>query len=174
MLTKDLINQIKILNGVKYLSLGIFLSYLVFIPAKKYIKYFSSTTGIDSWKSNGISEENIESIAKLDSNFAPAFVDHHVLPDITIQYGHCLINNNISIPKKVINIYISYILNQWIRDLNTNFTLGSCLFWSVKLTKNAVLDKTNIVSTAYDLILLPKFHLHMEKWGKMSSFWGLI
>ena len=85
MLTKDLINRFKILNGAKYLSLGIFLSYLVFIPAKKYIKYFSSTTGIDSWKSNGISEENIESIAKLDSNFAPTFVDHHVLPDINMH-----------------------------------------------------------------------------------------
>ena len=36
----------------------------------------------------------------------------------------CLINNNISIPKKVRNIYIyiyiSYILNQWPIGLNTN------------------------------------------------------
>ena len=53
--------------------------------------------------------------------------------------GHCLIN--IFIPKKVINIYISQILNQWPRDLDTDFTFGSCLFGSVKLTKNADLDK---------------------------------
>ena len=32
---------------------------LVFVPAKKYIKYFSGTTRIDSWKSKEISEENI-------------------------------------------------------------------------------------------------------------------
>ena len=74
--------------------------------------------------------------------FASTFVDHYVLPDINFN-GHSLINNNISIRKKVINIYIyiSYILNQWPRDFNTDFTLGSCLFGSVKLTKNADLDK---------------------------------
>ena len=45
-----------------------------------------------------MSEENIENITKSDSNFAPTFVDHHVLPDIIFN-GHCLINN-IYIPKK--------------------------------------------------------------------------
>ena len=52
-----------------------------------------------------MSKENIENITKSDSNFAPTFVDHHVLPDINFN-GHCLIYN-IYIPKKVINIYIS-------------------------------------------------------------------
>ena len=68
------------------------------MPAETCIKYFSGTTRIDSWKSNGMSEENIENITKSDSNFAPTFVDHHVLPDINFN-GHCLINN-VSIPKK--------------------------------------------------------------------------
>ena len=53
---------------------------------------------------DGMSEENIENITRSDSNFAPTFVDHHVLPDINFN-GNCLINN-IYIPKKVINIYI--------------------------------------------------------------------
>ena len=87
-----------------------------------------------------MSEENIENITKSNSNFAPTFIDHHVLPDINFN-GHCLMNNNISIPKKVINQYISYILNSWLRNLNTDFTLKNCLFGSVKLTKNADLDK---------------------------------
>ena len=52
------------------------------ITAKKYFKYFTGTTRIDLWKSNGMLEENIENITKSDSNFAPTFVDHHVLPDI--------------------------------------------------------------------------------------------
>ena len=50
-----------------------------------------------------MSEENIENITKSDSNFAPTFVDHHVLPDMNFN-GHCLINNRISITKKVLNI----------------------------------------------------------------------
>ena len=85
-----MINKFNILNGAKYFSLGIFQNYLVFIPTKKYIKYFNSTTLIESWKSNGMSGESIEDITKSDSNFAPAFVDHHFLPDMTFN-GHFLI-----------------------------------------------------------------------------------
>ena len=54
-------------------------------------------------------EESIENITKSDSNFALTFVDHHSLPDINFN-GPCIIKNNIYIPKKVINLYISYTL----------------------------------------------------------------
>ena len=54
-LTKDLIIEFSILSAAKYFPLGICQNYLVFIPAIKYIKYFSDTTRIESWKSNGIS-----------------------------------------------------------------------------------------------------------------------
>ena len=124
-LTKDLINKFSIVNGAKYFSSVIFQNYLVFIPAKKYIKYFSGTTRIDSWKSDGMSEEtieNIENVTRSGSNFAPTFVDQNFLPDINF-HGHCLTKNNVSIPKKVINLYISYTLTPWVRNLNTNFTL---------------------------------------------------
>ena len=87
-----------ILSGAKYFSLGMFQNYLVFIPAKKYIKYISGTTLIESRKSNGMSEENIENITKPDSYFAPTFVDHHLFSNINFN-RHCLINN-IYIPKK--------------------------------------------------------------------------
>ena len=46
-LTKHLINKFSILNGEKYFSSGIFQNYLVLIPAKQYIKYFSGTTKIN-------------------------------------------------------------------------------------------------------------------------------
>ena len=82
---KDLINKFSILNREKCFSSGIFQNYLVFIPVKKSINYFSGTTWIDSWKSNGISEENIENINKSDSNFTPGFVDLHVIPDISFN-----------------------------------------------------------------------------------------
>ena len=52
------------INGTKYFSLGIFQNYLVFMPAKKYMKYFSVTTRIESWNYNGKSEENTENITK--------------------------------------------------------------------------------------------------------------
>ena len=117
-----MINKFSIINGTKYFSSGIFQNYLVFIPAEKYIKYFSGITLIDLWKFDEISQENIENLTKSDSNFAPAFVDHHVLPHINFN-GHCLIKNNISIPKTVLNLYISYKLNLQLRNWNTEFTL---------------------------------------------------
>ena len=138
-LTKYLINKFSILSRAIYFSSGIVQNCLVFTPAKKYIKYLSGTTRIDSWKYNVMSEENIENITRLGSSFAPTFVDHNILPDMNFN-GHCLINN-IYIPKKVINMYISYALNPWLRNVKTDFTLHNCLFGSVKLTKNADPDK---------------------------------
>ena len=91
-LTKDLINKFSILNGAKKFSSGIFQNYLVFILDKKHIKHFSGTTQIYSWKSNGMSKENIENITKSDSNFTQTFVDQHVLSDINFN-GHSLIYN---------------------------------------------------------------------------------
>ena len=88
-----------------------------------------------------MSEEIIENITKSDSNFAPTFFfffDNPVLPDMNFN-GHCLIKN-ISIPKKVINLYISYILGRQL-NLNTDFTLDNCWCRSAKLTKNADPDK---------------------------------
>ena len=87
-----------------------------------------------------MSDEYFENITKSDSNFAPTFVDHHLLSDRNFN-GHCLINNNISIPETVINLYISYTISPWLRNLNTDFTLDNCLFGSVKLNKNADPDK---------------------------------
>ena len=84
-----MINKFSILNGAKYFSSGIFQNYLAFIPDKRDIKYFNGTTRTDLWKSNGMSEENIENITKSDSNFAQIFLDHHVLPDVNFN-ANCL------------------------------------------------------------------------------------
>ena len=117
---------------------------------KKYIKYFSGTTRISSWKSNEISEENIESITKSYSNFVSTFVGLHLSRDISFNGKY--LKNNISIPKKVINPYISYTLTPQFRNLNTDFTLINCLFGCVKLTKNADPDKYkyNVYDIGFD------------------------
>ena len=63
-----MIGKFSIINRAKYFALGIFQNYLVFILAKKYIKYFARTTWVESWKSNGMSEESLENTTKSDSN----------------------------------------------------------------------------------------------------------
>ena len=49
-----------------------------------------------------MSEKNIENITKLDINFPPTFVNHHLLPNINFN-GYFSINN-ICISKEVTNI----------------------------------------------------------------------
>ena len=87
-----------------------------------------------------MSDENIENITKSNKNFAPTFVDHHLLLEINFN-GHFLIKNNISVSKAIINLYISCTLNLQLRNLNKDFTLDNSLFGSVKPTKIADLDK---------------------------------
>ena len=57
-----------------------------------------------------------------------------------------VMDTNISIPKRVINLYISYTLGPQLKHLSTDFTLSNCLFGSVKLTKNSDLDKYKYTS----------------------------
>ena len=66
-------------------------------------------------------KENFENITKSDSNFY-----NPLLSDINFN-GDCLINK-ISIPKKVINLYIPDVLRLWLKNLSTGFTLKNCLF----------------------------------------------
>ena len=99
-----MINKFSILNGEKYFTSGIFQNYLVFVPAKKYIKYFSGTTRIESWESYGMCGENIENITKSGGSFASTFVDHHALPAIDFN-GHCLISNTYILKKSNKCIY---------------------------------------------------------------------
>ena len=86
-----MIDKFITINWTKYFSLGIFQNYLVLTPTKKYIKNFTSTTLVESRKSDGMSQETIENKTKSDNNFAPTFVDHHSFPDISCN-GHYLIN----------------------------------------------------------------------------------
>ena len=70
-------------------------------------------------------------------------------------------NNNTNSSLGMVNLYIFYTLDQWSRDLNTDFTFGNCLLGSVKLTKNADLDEYNFFG--YD-----NFYLNMEAKEKIS------
>ena len=90
--------NLRFLMAQSIFSSKIFQNYLAFLLANKSIKYFSSTARIDLQRPNGMSEESTKNKIKSDSNFAPNFVNHHLLPDINFN-GHCLINN-VSIPKK--------------------------------------------------------------------------
>ena len=164
-----MIDKFSILNRAKYSSSGIYQSYLVVILAKKYIKYFIGSTRIELWKSNGMSKKRIENTTKSDRNFVPTFADHPLLPEMNFN-GHWLIKK-ISFPRKVINLYISYTLAPQLGNLNTDFTLANCFFGSVKLIKNADLDKYKY--TRYSIGFASRIFIYRWKlWNKCHHFWS--
>ena len=110
-------------------------------------------------------------MAEESINFARIFVDHYLMPYLNFN-GHCLIKNNISIAKKVINLYISYTLGLQLRNLNTYFTLGNCLFGSVELTKNTDLDKHKYNGYNIEYILPQNLYLQMAAIEKNHYFWS--
>ena len=94
----------------------------MFLPNKKDFKFFN-TSKTFTWKSMRYAEENIENMTTSNSKLALALINYYPLPDIKFN-GDCLINNNI-IASGMMNIYISYTLDRWSRDLHTDFTLGN-------------------------------------------------
>ena len=86
--------------------------------------------------------------------------------------GHCLIWNHISIPKKVINLYISYIQCPQLRNLNTDFTLGNYLFGSEKLTNNADLDKYKYTGYGKGFYSRSEALFTDENYGKNGIIFG--
>ena len=83
-----------------------------------------------------------------------------------------MIKNNISIPKIVINLYISYKLSPQLRNLNTDFILNNCLFGSVKLTKNADLNKYKYSGYGIGLNCCSEFSFTDGDFGKNVIIFG--
>ena len=77
-----------------------------------------------------------ENLTTSDIRFTPTLLNQYPFPDAKFN-GQCLINNNFFTHGEVLSLYMSYTLDPWSRDSNTDFTLNNCLFGSVELTKNA-------------------------------------
>ena len=72
---------------------------------------------------------------------------------------------SISTHSDVVNLYVSCILDTLSRDLNTDFTLGKCLFGATKLTKNANLDKYGYSCYGIRFDARSNFSLPDLSWG---------
>ena len=119
-----MINKYSILNGGKYPSLDGLQHYLAL---QLFIDHFSNENDkIDLWKSKGMSRESIT---------LPSTTDKSYYPEVINLFSVSLVHKN------VVNLYITYKLDIWPKNLNIDFTTGNCLFGAVKLTKNADPDK---------------------------------
>ena len=97
-------------------------------------------------------------------------INSYPLPDVEFD-GNCLINN-IFVFRKVINVYISYTLDTWTRDLNTDFTLGNCLLGAVKLTKNTDPGKYGYSAYGIGFNARSQFLWTDGSWGKNVVIFG--
>ena len=69
-------------------------------------------------------------------------------------------------------INFSYTLGPQLRNLNTDFTLGNCLFGSVKLTKNADQDKYKYTGYAIGFDSCSDFLFTDGSYGKNVIIFG--
>ena len=118
-------------------------NYYIFQPISKYLKvaYLNDINYILSWKSRGLNDIKIESIKT--NNYS---LNHHMalydMSKIRIKFNGCFLNR---FPPAILHgdIVNIYIVNEIISDYSSiNYpTLKNCLFGSVKLTKNADINK---------------------------------
>ena len=72
----------------------------------------------------------------------------------------------------MINLYISCTLGSQLRNLNIDFTLSNCLFGSVKLTKNADLDKYKYTGYGIAFYSRSEFLFTDRSYGKNVIVFG--
>ena len=97
-------------------------NYLAFQPINKYFKLITNTDYVSSWKSKGLSSENIKPPTTSDNSLT-AVLNYHGTKTRVKFTGKCLKQSKISYTYgKIVNIYIVYELGASSSHIN-DFTL---------------------------------------------------
>ena len=126
--------------------------YVVFQPLNKFFKVITSANKkyISSWQSKGLSDETIKPPTSSDNSLNPKVSYYGAKAKLEFR-GSCLKQDKTTFNHgKIMNIYIVYELDK--TYTKTNPTLVNCLFGAVSKTKNADIDKKNILDMELDLI----------------------
>ena len=91
----------------------------MFLPAEVPTNSLTSNN-VYSWKTTGMSHEAIKNPSTSDNSFAPKWNTDFSPQRIKLN-GDCLQQDSVSFLHKKVVIYISYKLNRWSKDLNTDF-----------------------------------------------------
>ena len=118
-------------------------NYYIFQPISKCLKvaYVNNINYILSWKSRGLNDIKIESI-KTNNYLLNLRTDNYDMSKIRIKFNGSFLNRFplTILYRDIVNIYIVYEITSDYSSINYP-TLENCLFGSVKLTKNADIDK---------------------------------
>ena len=122
---------------------------------QNFTEYFNpfirlgNTEKIVSWKSKDLLIDKLTTSTTTDNSLSPSI----------IWYRNSILFNQesaIYTPLSRIYFFIIYELNSWPWDLDSDFTLGNCLFRGVKLAKNA--DPDQYGYSVYNI----RFDKHIE------------
>ena len=121
-----------------------------------------------------MSKENIKIPPTSDNTFAQKVIDSNQLEKVIFN-ENCLIQEKIySIHDSAVNLYITFELDIWSRDLNSDFTLDNCLVGAMKLTKSVNPDKYGYNGYGLDLKHVQNIHGGVVNGVKMLLFLGLM
>ena len=141
-------------------------NYLVFQPM---YRYFKQTAGVSNsnyiyyWKSKGLSDERINSIKTANHNITQSLNYYGTITRVEFN-GSCLKQDKVTFNRgKVVNIYIVYEISKS-TNICDYLTLENCLFGAVSLTKNADIDRKDILDMELDLIGMEVFHFLALDW----------
>ena len=143
--TKDIAieKELRYFKGKNYFEEDGKENYYIFQPISKYLKvaYVNDISYVLSWKSSGLNDIKFESI-KTNNYFLNPRIDLYGMSKIRIKYNGGFLNQfpSTSLHGDIVNIYIVYEITSDNNAFNYP-TLENCLFRSVKLTKNADVDK---------------------------------
>ena len=118
-------------------------NYYIFQPISKYLKvaYVNYINYVLSCKSRGLNDIKIESI-KTNNYLLNPRMDLYDMSKTGIKLNGSFLNRfpPTILHRNIVNIYIIYEITSDYSSINYS-TLENCLFGSVKLTKNANIDK---------------------------------
>ena len=121
-----------------------------------------------------MSKENIKIPPTSDNTFAQKVIDSNRLEKVIFN-ENCLIQEKIySIHDSAVNLCITFELDIWSRDLNSDFTLDNCLVGAMKLTKSVNPDKYGYNGYGLDLKHVQNIHGGVVNGVKMLLFLGLM
>ena len=135
-------------------------NYLVLQPINKYLKAIANTDYVSSWKSKGLSAENIKLLTHTDNSITPVL--YHYGTKMRVKFiGSCLKQPKISYTHgKVVKVYIAYELGASSSHSNDPI-LKNCLFGEVTLTNNVDIDKYGTLVMELDLTEDQVFHFQV-------------
>ena len=114
-------------------------NYLVFQPINKYFKVIANTNYVSSWKSKGLSAENISQPTTSNNSLTPLLSYYGTKTRVKFT-GSCLKQTKVSYThRKTVNIYILYELGA--SGSQDNDPTLKKLFGAVTLTRNVDIDK---------------------------------